>query len=70
MSYSLTAHEIGLPDFMTRFWHANCMTSLRGHRTPLQSTKVKSKTGIIIKIPENEKLFHFKNEKQLVLPKK
>ena len=30
---SLTTHEI--PDFMTLFWHPNCMTSLRGHRTPL-----------------------------------
>ena len=34
LSYSLTTHKI--PDCMTRFWHANCITSLRGHRTPLQ----------------------------------
>ena len=33
MSYLLTTHKI--PDCMTRLWHANCMTSLRGHRTPL-----------------------------------
>ena len=33
MSYSLTNNK--MPDCMTRFWHANCMTSLRGHRTPL-----------------------------------
>ena len=25
------------PNFMTRFWHTNCMTSLKGHRTPLVS---------------------------------
>ena len=25
-----------IPNFMTWFWHANCMSSLRGHRTPLQ----------------------------------
>ena len=24
---------IYIPKFMTWFWHANCMTSLRGHRT-------------------------------------
>ena len=23
------------PIFMIRFWHANCMARLRGHRTPL-----------------------------------
>ena len=33
MSYSSTAHKI--PDCMTRFWHANRMTSFRGYRTPL-----------------------------------
>ena len=33
MSYSLTTHEI--PNFMIRFWHLNCMISLRGHRMPL-----------------------------------
>ena len=33
MSYTLTIHKI--PNFMTWFWHANCMTSLRGHCTPL-----------------------------------
>ena len=32
MSDSLTTHKI--PNFMTQFWHANCMNSLRGHRTP------------------------------------
>ena len=41
MSYSLTTHEI--PDFMTRFWHANCMTSLRGHRKRLQLGHEKKK---------------------------
>ena len=30
---SLTTHKI--PNFMTRFGHANYMTSLRGHCTPL-----------------------------------
>ena len=25
---------IYIPNFMTWFWHANCMNSLRGHRTP------------------------------------
>ena len=26
------------PNFMTWFWHANCMTGLKGHRTPLVQT--------------------------------
>ena len=26
---------LNIPNFMPRFWHANCMTSLRSHRTPL-----------------------------------
>ena len=43
MSYSLTTHKI--PNFMTRFWHANCMTSLRGYRTPLSH---KSQIAIIL----------------------
>ena len=34
MSHSLFTHKI--PIFMTKFWHANCMAKLRGHRTPLQ----------------------------------
>ena len=38
MSYSLTTNKI--PDCMIRFWHSNCMTSLRGHRTPLQYSVV------------------------------
>ena len=33
MSHSVITHNI--PIFMTRFWHANCMARLRGHRTPL-----------------------------------
>ena len=33
MIYSLTTHKIAY--CMTRFWHANCMTSLKGHRTLL-----------------------------------
>ena len=38
MSYSLTTHKI--PDCMARFWHANCMTSLRAYRTLLTSTNL------------------------------
>ena len=37
MSYSLTTHEI--PDFMTRFCHANCMIGLRDHCMPLLHSK-------------------------------
>ena len=33
MSDSLTTHKIR--NFMTWFWYANCMTSCRGHCTPL-----------------------------------
>ena len=28
------------PSFMTRFWYANCMTSLKGHRTRLKLLKI------------------------------
>ena len=46
MSYSLTTHKIH--DFMTPFWHANCMSSLRGHRTPLLDMLVMKKKGGIL----------------------
>ena len=33
MSYAFTIQKI--PNCMTSFWHASCMTSLMGHRTQL-----------------------------------
>ena len=33
MSHTVITHNI--PIFMTRFWHANCMARLGGHRTLL-----------------------------------
>ena len=51
MSYSLTTHKI--PNFMTRFWHANCMTSLRGHRTLLADTNVQTEKSCKAEVASN-----------------
>ena len=47
---------LNIPILITWFWHANCITSLRGHRTPLGITLVYTayKTG-------NSRFLTFKN---------
>ena len=51
MSYSMTTHKI--PDCMTRFWHANCMISLKGHRTSLFYRQIQKKMQCSFKAEQN-----------------
>ena len=41
---------LSISNFMAQFWHANCMTSLRGHCMPLHSTLTTTMLSFFLKL--------------------